>query len=209
VPENGCSRNMSRDLKIFVVDTGPLITLAAAESLDYLLYVNADVVIPDAVLHEATRDAARLGAQDIIDWVKAHRTHVEIAPTKAYEIYDAARVTIPNLREPDLGERAAVEVIEEPDRLQGDERGVLLCEETAVLRRVVVRDRTRIVELSTLDFLRILEAEQRIQSAEQVFEIAEKAARFPSRTAKLDAQDAAARAAIQRLVKRGDVDLER
>jgi hypothetical protein len=200
---------MSRDLKIFVVDTGPLITLAAAESLDYLLYVNADVVIPDAVLHEATRDAARLGAQDIIDWVKAHRTHVEIAPTKAYEIYDAARVTIPNLREPDLGERAAVEVIEEPDRLQGDERGVLLCEETAVLRRVVVRDRTRIVELSTLDFLRILEAEQRIQSAEQVFEIAEKAARFPSRTAKLDAQDAAARAAIQRLVKRGDVDLER
>ena len=200
---------MSRDLKIFVVDTGPLITLAAAESLDYLLYVNADVVIPDAVLHEATRDAARLGAQDIIDWIKAHRAHVEIAPTKAYEIYDAARVTIPNLREPDLGERAAVEVIEEPDRLQGDERGVLLCEETAVLRRVVVRDRTRIVELSTLDFLRILEAEQRIQSAEQVFEIAEKAARFPSRTAKLDAQDAAARAAIQRLVKRGDVDLER
>ena len=171
--------------------------------------MNADVVIPDAVLHEATRDAARLGAQDIIDWVKAHRTHVEIAPTKAYEIYDAARVTMPNLREPDLGERAAVEVIEEPDRLQGDERGVLLCEETAVLRRVVVRDRTRIVELSTLDFLRILEAEQRIQSAEQVFELAEKAARFPSRTAKLDAQDAAARAAIQRLVKRGDVDLER
>jgi hypothetical protein len=193
---------MSRDLKIFVVDTGPLITLAVAESLDYLLYVDADVVIPDAVLHEATRDAARLGAQDIIDWIKAHRAHVEIAPTKAYEVYDAARVTIPNLREPDLGERAAVEVIEEPDRLQGDERGVLLCEETAILRRVVVRDRTRIVELSTLDFLRILEAEQRIQSAEQVFEIAERAGRFPSRAVKLDAQDEATRAAIQGLVKR-------
>ena len=58
---------MSRNLKIFVVDTGPLITLAAARSLDYLLYVDADVIIPDAVLHEATRDAARLGAQDIID----------------------------------------------------------------------------------------------------------------------------------------------
>ena len=168
-----------RTLKIFVVDTGPLITLAVAQSLDYLLYVEADLIIPDAVLHEATRDAARLGAQDIIDWVKAHRAHVEIAPTKAYEVYDAARATIPNLREPDLGERAAVEVIEEPDRLQGDERGVLLCEETAVLRRVVVRDRDRIVELSTLDFLRILEAEQRIQSADQVFELAEKAGRTP------------------------------
>jgi predicted nucleic acid-binding protein len=44
-----------------VVDTGPLITLAAAQSLDYLLYVDADVVIPDVVLHEATFDARRLG----------------------------------------------------------------------------------------------------------------------------------------------------
>jgi hypothetical protein len=200
---------MSRDLKLFVVDTGPLITLAVAESLDYLLYVDADVVIPDAVLHEATRDANRLGAQDIIDWVKAHRDHVEIAPTKAYEVFDAARVTMPNLREPDLGERAAVEVIEEPDRLLGNERGLLLCEETAVLKRVVVRDRERIVELSTLDFLRILEAEQRIQSAEQVFELAAKAGRSPSRAEKMSGHDEATRAAIQGLVRRRDLDLER
>lgn len=197
---------MARPLKIFVVDTGPLITLAAAQSLDYLLYVEADVIIPDAVLHEATRDAARLGAQDIVDWVKAHHSHVEIAPTKVYEVYDAARVTIPNLREPDLGERAAVEVIEEPDRLQGDERGVLLCEETAVLRRVVVRDRERIVELSTLDFLRILEAEKRIQSADQVFALAEKAGRLPSKAVKLATHDAATRSAITELVRRRDDD---
>lgn len=156
------------------------------------------------MLHEATRDAARLGAQDIIDWVKAHRARVEIAPTKAYEVYDAARETIPNLREPDLGERAAVEVIEEPDRLQGTERGVLLCEESALLRRVVVRDRARIVELSTLDFLRILEAERRIQSAEQVFEVAERAGRSPSRVVKIDAHDDATRSAIQGLVRRRD-----
>jgi hypothetical protein len=193
---------MPRDLKIFVVDTGPLITLAAAQSLDYLLFIDADIIIPDAVLHEATRDAARLGAQDIIDWVKAHRSQIEIAPTKAYEIYDAARATIPNLREPDLGERAAVEVIEEPDRLQGDERGLLLCEETAVLRRVIVRERDRIVELSTLDFLRILEAEQRIQSAEQIFELAAQAGRFPSRAEKLLGHDVATRDAIQQLVRR-------
>jgi hypothetical protein len=193
---------MSHDLKLFVVDTGPLITLAVANSLDYLLYVDADLIIPDAVLHEATRDANRLGAQDIIDWVKAHRTRIDIAATKAYEIFDAARATISNLREPDLGERAAVEVIEEPDRLQGDERGLLLCEETAVLRRVVVRDRKRIVEISTLDFLRILEAEQRIQSAEQVFELAAKAGRLPSRVEKMSGHDEATRSAIQGLLKR-------
>jgi hypothetical protein len=195
---------MSRDLKIFVVDTGPLITLAAARSLDYLLYVDVDVVIPDAVLHEATYDAARLGAQDIIEWVKANRSRIEIAPTKAYQIFDAARASIPNLHEPDLGERAAVEVIEEPGRLLGNERGLLLCEETAVLRRVVVRDRERIVELSTLDFLRILEAEKRIQSAEQVFELAATAGRSPSRIEKLGGHDDTTRATIHGLVRRRD-----
>lgn len=193
---------MSRDLKLFVVDTGPLISLAVAESLDYLLLVDADVVIPDAVLHEATRDAARLGAQDIIDWVKAHRTRIEIAATKAYEQFDLARLAAPQLHEPDLGERAAVEVIEEPDRLGGNERGLLLCEETAVLRRVVVRDRTRIVEISTLDFLRILESEQRIQSAEQVFVLAASAGRLISRVEKLRAQDDETRDAIRGLVRR-------
>jgi hypothetical protein len=200
---------MSRDLKLFVVDTGPLITLAAARSLDYLLFVEADVVIPDAVLHEATRDAARLGAQDIVDWVKGRHGRVEIAATKAYERYDLARMAAPQLRESDLGERAAVEVIEEPDRLQGKERGLLLCEETAVLRRVVVRDKERIVEISTLDFLRILEAERRIQSAEQVFELAANAGRSVSRVEKLNARDEATRAAIQGLVRRRDPDLDR
>jgi hypothetical protein len=47
---------------LFVLDTGPLITLAAADSLDYLLYPNVPVVIPDAVFYEATRDSAKLGA---------------------------------------------------------------------------------------------------------------------------------------------------
>jgi hypothetical protein len=123
--------------------------------------------------------------------------------------FSTPRASIPNLREPDLGERAAVEVIEEPDRLQGNERGLLLCEETAVLKRVVVRDRERIVELSTLDFLRILEAEQRIQSAEQVFELAAKAGRSPSRIEKMSAHDEATRSAIQGLLKRSRSDLER
>jgi hypothetical protein len=45
---------MSHSLKLFVIDTGPLITLAVANALDYLLYVQADIVIPDAVLYEAT-----------------------------------------------------------------------------------------------------------------------------------------------------------
>jgi hypothetical protein len=42
--------------KLLIVDAGPLITLAAAASLDYLLYANGAVIIPDAVFFEATRD---------------------------------------------------------------------------------------------------------------------------------------------------------
>ena len=195
---------MPHDLKLFVVDTGPLITLAAGQSLDFLLYVEADIVIPDAVLYEATHDAARLGAQDIIDWAKSHRTSIEIAPTQTYVAFDAVRATIPNFRQADLGERAAVEVIEEPDRLVGGERAVLLCEETTVLKRVVVRDRDRMVEISTLDFLRLLEGEQRIQSAEAVFELARQAGRLASRAEKLSGHDQATAEAIRQLVRRRD-----
>jgi hypothetical protein len=70
-----------------------------------------------------------------------------------------------------------------------------------VLRRVVVRDRERIVELSTLDFLRVLEAERRIQSADQTFRRAEEAGRSPSRVLRMNAQDEATREAIRALVR--------
>lgn len=36
-------------VSLYVLDTRPLITLAAADSLDYLLYPNVGIVIPDAV----------------------------------------------------------------------------------------------------------------------------------------------------------------
>jgi hypothetical protein len=161
---------MADAITIFVVDTSPLITLAAARSLDYLLYVDrAAIVIPDAVFYEATRDASKLGALDILAWVKGHRDRIEIAPTNAFAVFDTARQVDPRIRQPNLGEQAAVEVIEEPGRLGPGERGVLLCEETAVLKRVTVRDTARMVELSTMDFLRLLEAERRIQSADAVF----------------------------------------
>lgn len=182
------------------MDAGPLITLAVAEALDTLLHVQAAIIIPDAVFYEATRDVARLGASDILDWVAAHHRVVELAPTRTFQVFDAARDTLPGLREPDLGVRAAVEVIEQSGRLQGAERAVLLCEETAVLRRVTVWDRARIVELSTLDFLRVLEAERRIQSAEELFRRAAEAGRMASRVEKLASQDAATREAVRRLV---------
>ncbi len=194
---------MPSRLKIFVVDTGPLITLAAARSLDYLLNVDgADLIVPDAVLYEATHDASRLGADDILSWAQANRDRVEFAPTQAYRLFDAARQTDPGVRQPNLGEQAAVEVIEQPGRLDGDERGVLLCEESAILRRVTVQDREKIIAISTTDFLRILEREGRIQSADAVLAMALDAGRTPGRREHLPGHPADIQDAVQALVRK-------
>lgn len=196
---------MPSRLKIFVVDTGPLITLAAARSLDYLLNVEgADLIIPDAVLYEATHDASRLGADDILSWAQSNRDRVEFAPTQAYRLFDAARQIDPGVRQPNLGEQAAVEVIEQPGRLSGAEHGVLLCEESAILRRVTVQDREKIIAISTTDFLRILEREGRIQSADAVLAMALEAGRAPGRREHLSAHAADIREAVQALVRKPD-----
>ena len=186
---------------LFVLDTGPLITLAAAESLGYLLYPNVPVIIPDAVFYEATRDSAKLGAQSIIDWVKAHHTQIEIAVTNAYLNFDAARTVNPRAREPNLGEQAAIEVVEEPARLQGNDKAILLCEETAVTRRIIVREREKIIELSTMDFLRLLEAERRIQSADAIFDRALAAGRTPSRVEKFGDHDPSIQEAVRHTLR--------
>jgi hypothetical protein len=55
---------MPHDLKLFVVDTGPLITLAVAQSLDYLLYVDADIVIPDRADDTEPTELLRLTKDD-------------------------------------------------------------------------------------------------------------------------------------------------
>ena len=55
-----------------MTETGPLITLAAADSLEYLLYPDAPVHVSDAVLYEATIKSDALGAQSIAAWVQQH-----------------------------------------------------------------------------------------------------------------------------------------
>ncbi len=100
-------------------------------------------------------------------------------------------------------------MIEEPDRPIGDERAVPLCEESAVLRRVTVRDKERIVEIGTMDVLRILEAGHRIQSADQVFEIAQQAGRNPSQVEKLQDHPDATIGAVRDLLRQERDDRER
>jgi len=102
---------MATDVKILVTDAPPLITLAAANSLDYLLYPTLPVLIPDAVFYEATGIAGKLGAQAILDWYRAHTDAVRVEPTDVFE----RETSLMNLRgdrlAKDTGERAALELI--------------------------------------------------------------------------------------------------
>ena len=78
----------------------------------------------------------------------------------------------------------------------------MLCEETAVTRRIVVRERDKLIELSTMDFLRLLEEERRIQSADAVFERAVAAGRSPGRHEKLAEHDPEIRDAVRDVLGR-------
>lgn len=191
--------------RLIVTDTGPLITLAVAESLDYLLYPGIPLYVPDAVLYEATRDAAMLGAQAILDWAQANSNEVRTLSTQVFFNYVQSRETDPTWREKDLGERAAIEAIHDAVHLAADERALLIAEDDRVLRRVLVVEAeltARIIPITTRDFLEGMEAARRIQSADEVYRRAEDAGRAASLRKALSDQHQAARRAVDRLLAR-------
>lgn len=97
--------------KLIVTDTGPLITLAVADALDYLLYPRVSVYIPDAVLYEATINSQALGAAGVAEWVQGHLDDVRVIVTDTYANFQSLREHDPAARQRDLGEQAAVEAI--------------------------------------------------------------------------------------------------
>jgi hypothetical protein len=137
---------MAVEVAIIVTDTPPLITLAAAQRLDYLLYPTLPVIIPDAVFYEATRQIDRLKAQEIIEWQRGRHTAVLIEPTEAFK-NELQRLALQGGHlEKDLGERAAVEIIR-TFPLAEHERAILLSDDRDV-NRVVVIDPQKIILLT-------------------------------------------------------------
>ena len=185
------------------MDTGPLITLAAADSLDFLLYPGVPVCIADAVLYEATQDATALGASAILDWAQANSDAVRTLSTETFFNFVQRREADPGWREKDLGERAAIEAIHDAIHLAPGERALLMTEDDRALRRVLVLEAelTRLmIPVTTRDFLGALEAARRIQSAEEVYRRAEDAGRLAGRREALRDQHQRARDAVLRLL---------
>jgi hypothetical protein len=191
---------MAVEVAVIITDTPPLITLAAAQRLDYLLYPTLPVIIPDAVFYEATGQIDRLGAQEIIGWQRRHHTAVLIEPTEAFknELQRLARQG--GRLERDLGERAAVEIIRDFPLAEG-ERAILLSDDRDV-NRVIVIDPKKIILLTTWDYLRELEEARRIQSADAVFEAARERGRHPPITDIWGQHDPEIRDAVRAAIER-------
>lgn len=188
--------------RILVMDTGPLITLAVADSLDYLLLPGFPVIIPDAVLFEATRNSEAIGANSISEWVQAHADRVSVVPTSTFEGY-VAGLELGLNKSPNMGEQAALEVIGNTPFASDREIAILLSEDDQVIRGLSIpeSERHRIVVVTTHDFLEGLELSQRINSAEAVYRRAEDAGRMASRRkSERDRRDRAL-AAVQAALK--------
>lgn len=168
---------MPIEVTLIVADVPPLITLAAAQCLDYLLYPELPVIIPDAVFYEATRQIDKLGAQEIVDWQRANSPRVRVDPTQALTNEFERLARQGGRMTKDLGERAAVETIRNHP-LAEDERAILLSDDRDV-DRIVVIDPEKIILLTTWDYLHQLEEAQRIQSADVVFAAARDRGRNP------------------------------
>jgi hypothetical protein len=190
--------------KLIVPDTGPLITLAAADSLDYLLYPAVPVYVPDAVLYEATVNSDALGAQSIAEWVQRHSQQVYPLVTQVFT--DHLAMLGAGLRPPrDLGERAAIEAIRHTLVLAKEERAIFVTEDDRLLTGTYVVldvDRERMISITTRDFLEGLEEAQRINSADDVYRRAEDAGRLASRRTALAGDHQRAIAAVKRLLRR-------
>jgi len=198
---------MPIEVAIIVTDSPPLITLAAARSLDYLLYPALPVIIPDAVFHEATSAAGKLGAQEILEWYRAHTDQVRVEPTDIFRDEMYLREEMLG-RKParDLGERAALEVIRNYPLADGA-RTLLLSDDRDV-ERMLVFEPERTILLTTWDYLRQLEEARRIQSAVAVMDAVREAGRHPPRRDLWSGHDPEIRDAVRAVIDRAHRDNE-
>jgi hypothetical protein len=188
------------EVRLIVTDAPPLITLAVGKSLDYLLYPELPILIPDAVFHEATAAAGKLGAQEILDWYRAHTEAVRIEPTEIFQNEMALREIAAGKPSRDLGERAALEVIRSLPMAATD-RALLLSDDRDAERLAIV-DPAKLILLTTWDYLRQLEAARRIQSADAVIAAVREAGRNPPMRDLWSQHDPEVRNAVQAILAR-------
>ena len=164
---------MTQRIGLIVTDASPLITLAAGAALECLTMPGVPVAIPDMVYFEVTRDYAKLGAGEVVQWARRHRDQVQIMPTFVFAEFQALRTVNPNSKSSGRGEFSALEVLNAAIADDFDLKAVLLFEDSDVRKRRFLRGLPeRVLALSTGDLLLELEAAARIQSRDHILDVA-------------------------------------
>jgi len=162
---------VTKRLGLIVTDASPLITLGAARALSCLTMPNVPVFIPDMVYAEVARDIAKLGADEVVEWIRVNLGRVHIVPTLVYAEFEALLSVNPNVRSRGRGEQAALEVLSHEIAADPDIQALLLFEDNDIRGREFVRLLPeRVTALSTGDFLHELEIAGRIQSSEHILD---------------------------------------
>lgn len=153
---------------IIVPDSSPLITLAAAKSLDALLKPGLDVKIPDGVYWEATRHREMLGAAELIDWMAANEDRVQVSVTHEHALRrEEIEAHVKRIK--DHGERCALEVVERLAEQNPARQSILIYEDGDVTLLSIVNT-DKISVLTTASFLDTLEKNHLIQSADHILD---------------------------------------
>ncbi|HTV33562.1 MAG TPA: hypothetical protein VME69_10760 [Methylocella sp.] len=162
---------MTTRFGLIVTDALPLMTLSAADALSCLLIPDVPVLIPDMVHAEVARDMTRLGAKEIVDWIRTHGEQVKIIATEDYAEFEALRAINPNMRSKGRGEQAAAEVLGYEIDANPGLHIILLFEDSDIRNREFVRLLPeRVTASSTGDLLHELEAAGRIQSSDRILD---------------------------------------
>jgi hypothetical protein len=162
------------------------------------------VFIPDMVYMEVTRDMARLGAEEVVEWVRANLGQVQIVPTQVFAEYQALLSLNQSARSKGRGEQSALEVLAYEIAADQELFAVLLFEDNDVQKREfhgLLPE--RVTALSTGDLLHELEAAGRIQSSDHILDQAADRGRNVDQQREPKAPEPA-RAVLREQLMRGD-----
>ena len=159
------------NFSLIVTDSGPLITLAIAGSLDVLFLPNLPVIVPDMVRHEVIQDLSKPGAALVAEWIRLNDPlRLTVGPTEVFEEFMLLKSVNPATKTKNRGEQAAAEILGR--QLEGQDFGAVLLFEDSAVRKAnfLTRLPDCVVVASTSEFLFGLESRGLLQDAQSILD---------------------------------------
>ena len=159
------------NFSLIVTDSGPLITLAIAGSLDVLFLPNLPVIVPDMVRHEVIQDLSKPGAALVAEWIRLNDPlRLTVGPTEVFEEFMLLKSMNPATKTKNRGEQAAAEVLGR--QLESQDFGAVLLFEDSAVRKTnfLTRLPDCVVVTSTSEFLFGLESRGLLQDAQSILD---------------------------------------